>query len=262
VYRTARARLVDELGVEPGSRLRELESQILRQDPRLVPPPAAPEGSNIGAGMAMTAGATTGTRPTGPGGEARPLDGALDATARSGRQARWLVAAVAAILVAVGGAAVVWATGTERANPARPKPGSVFNEFDLAVNPGIGYDLDIPPDKPADWHATNNPRSPDYGFLDFYRTSAGPSRPGQISGVDLNNTNNFNAIHLVGPNDPVQMCRQLPQHGGGNVKLAHLTVGAKVCLRTWENRWAMLTITRMPPTLTSGLMLHVAVIND
>ncbi len=35
VYRDARARLVEELGLEPGPRLRELEGAILRQDPAL-----------------------------------------------------------------------------------------------------------------------------------------------------------------------------------------------------------------------------------
>jgi YVTN family beta-propeller protein len=38
-YRVARARLVDELGLEPGPELRELERGILAQDPRLQAPP-------------------------------------------------------------------------------------------------------------------------------------------------------------------------------------------------------------------------------
>jgi DNA-binding SARP family transcriptional activator len=36
-YRTTRARLVDELGIEPGPALQELEQQILRQDAALIP---------------------------------------------------------------------------------------------------------------------------------------------------------------------------------------------------------------------------------
>ena len=39
-YRHARARLVDEIGVEPGPELRRLHDAILRQDPSLEPPPA------------------------------------------------------------------------------------------------------------------------------------------------------------------------------------------------------------------------------
>ena len=44
-YRSARARLVQELGLEPGRALRDLESAILRQDPRSMPPPAPPSRS-------------------------------------------------------------------------------------------------------------------------------------------------------------------------------------------------------------------------
>jgi DNA-binding SARP family transcriptional activator len=46
-YRTARATLVRELGIEPGPRLRQLEAQVLRHDPALLPsarPPGAPPG--------------------------------------------------------------------------------------------------------------------------------------------------------------------------------------------------------------------------
>ena len=39
-YQDARAKLVDELGIEPGERLRELERAILAQDPGLAPPEA------------------------------------------------------------------------------------------------------------------------------------------------------------------------------------------------------------------------------
>ena len=38
-YRSARRTLVDELGVEPGPELRELEAAMLQQDPALAPPP-------------------------------------------------------------------------------------------------------------------------------------------------------------------------------------------------------------------------------
>ena len=38
VYRPARTSLVEELGIEPGRALAELEAAILRQDPALEPP--------------------------------------------------------------------------------------------------------------------------------------------------------------------------------------------------------------------------------
>ncbi len=42
VYRNARATLVEELGIEPGAALRNLEAAILKQDPALAVPVAAP----------------------------------------------------------------------------------------------------------------------------------------------------------------------------------------------------------------------------
>src|SRR3954471_3420695 len=43
-YRDARRTLVDEIGIEPGAALRELEHRILAQDPELdiAPPPPPP----------------------------------------------------------------------------------------------------------------------------------------------------------------------------------------------------------------------------
>lgn len=41
VYRAGRAALVDELGLEPGEELQELQRAILAHDPRLAPPPHA-----------------------------------------------------------------------------------------------------------------------------------------------------------------------------------------------------------------------------
>jgi DNA-binding SARP family transcriptional activator len=38
VYRQARQVMVEELGIEPGQRLRQLERDILRSDPALAPP--------------------------------------------------------------------------------------------------------------------------------------------------------------------------------------------------------------------------------
>ena len=39
-YAAGRRAMIDELGIEPGAELRELEGRILRQDPDLLPPPA------------------------------------------------------------------------------------------------------------------------------------------------------------------------------------------------------------------------------
>ena len=56
VYREGRHELVEELGVEPGPELRELEAAILRQDPTLLPPPSV-EGDVPDAGGSAQASA-------------------------------------------------------------------------------------------------------------------------------------------------------------------------------------------------------------
>lgn len=50
VYRAVRERLIDQLGLEPGLELRQLEAAILRDDPALLlrPPSAAPAGAGTG----------------------------------------------------------------------------------------------------------------------------------------------------------------------------------------------------------------------
>jgi DNA-binding SARP family transcriptional activator len=47
-YARARRTLVDDLGIEPGPELRELEARVLRQDPDLYPPAAAPALKGVG----------------------------------------------------------------------------------------------------------------------------------------------------------------------------------------------------------------------
>jgi DNA-binding SARP family transcriptional activator len=58
-YRAARARLADELGLEPGEPLRRLEQAILRQDPSLAP---APTPAPAQPGRSLVAFGTTPSR--------------------------------------------------------------------------------------------------------------------------------------------------------------------------------------------------------
>ena len=64
-YRQTRGVLVDELGIEPGRSLRELERAILRQDPSLDQPPLAPGGGRD-AGSASSSGARPSSRSFAP----------------------------------------------------------------------------------------------------------------------------------------------------------------------------------------------------
>ncbi|RVX45470.1 putative ATPase [Nonomuraea polychroma] len=65
--RTARHRLADELGIDPGPRLRDLESAVLAQDPRLDPPPARSAGTTgAHVGAATPAATRPDTAPVAP----------------------------------------------------------------------------------------------------------------------------------------------------------------------------------------------------
>ena len=64
-YRDARRALADELGIEPGERLRELEQAILTQDPRLdLAPGGRPGGTR--AGDAARSSAVSASSPSSP----------------------------------------------------------------------------------------------------------------------------------------------------------------------------------------------------
>jgi DNA-binding SARP family transcriptional activator/tetratricopeptide (TPR) repeat protein len=68
-YQDLRHRLVDELGIEPGTALRDLEVAILRQDPAIGPPASSPSGGYTGP--ADAAGGAAGARgPAGASGAA------------------------------------------------------------------------------------------------------------------------------------------------------------------------------------------------
>src|SRR5262249_34980950 len=75
-YRRARRHLIDELGIDPGPELRELEQAILRHDPGLWP-------------------------------EGPPAETSAPPAARSSRTRGRLAAALAALAVAVAGAAAI-----------------------------------------------------------------------------------------------------------------------------------------------------------
>ncbi|MEV1242772.1 AfsR/SARP family transcriptional regulator [Nonomuraea sp. NPDC050022] len=69
--RTARRRLADELGIDPGPALCDLESAVLAQDPRLDPPPARSAGT-AGAHVGGATPAATGPRTASVASDNRP----------------------------------------------------------------------------------------------------------------------------------------------------------------------------------------------
>ena len=79
-YKDARRKLVDELGIEPGEHLRDLERAILAHDPALASPAVERRRAAAGARREHAAG--------GPRGRPGVAPGALEAGARRGRPSR------------------------------------------------------------------------------------------------------------------------------------------------------------------------------
>jgi DNA-binding SARP family transcriptional activator len=95
-YRDARQALTEELGIEPGRELKELEAQILEQDPSLEPPPPskqqpeAPVPERWAATTAAVGAEHPGEQFVGREGELRDLEVALE-SALLGRGTLFLV---------------------------------------------------------------------------------------------------------------------------------------------------------------------------
>ena len=115
VYRAGRATFVDELGIEPGPALRELEAKILAQSPELAPP-AAPR------------------RPA-----RRPRSEPAAPAARGRRRAVGLAALIAggALLLAAAIGAAVWRGGDDGGAAQAPALDIARNSL-AAVDPSNG----------------------------------------------------------------------------------------------------------------------------
>jgi hypothetical protein len=149
--------------------------------------------------------------------------------------------------------------GTGGTSPA-PEP-KVFNEFDLALKPAFGYDLDIPPggnpEKNSGWRGDDET----YRHRDIYRTSR-TDPTDRLQGVQqpVTATDNHNAVTLVARTDPPQRCRGV-SGTGGNVSVQSLAIGSKICVRTREGRPVMLTVTSTAEGRDGTLGVHVTVLN-
>ena len=122
VYRETRRELVEELGIEPGQALRELESGILRQDDALDSP-AALSGSRT-----MTAGADRAPRLPRP-------DHAPDMPVPRARSWRPLLIGAAALMVVAATLAAVLAgeRGSSRSPPGSPNTIAVIDPRTTAI---------------------------------------------------------------------------------------------------------------------------------
>ena len=205
--------------------------------------------------LTLRAGTTAPAPDTGSAGHGPPPP--VDAGVAAGQSTaprslvryRPLIALVLLVVLAAAGF-VAWRLHVQQ---------GLFNDYELLLRPGIAYDLDIPPGRPADWHASNDIHSDDFSHTDLYRPVQGPD---QIGGVDIRGTNDYNVVQLVGGDDDPTVCRQLPMRGGGRVRLAGLEPGARICVRTHDGRWAQLTLLEVPAAREAPLLLRVVLLAD
>jgi DNA-binding SARP family transcriptional activator/tetratricopeptide (TPR) repeat protein len=125
-YREARARFVEELGIEPGPDLKELHDAILRDDPALAPAPAAGAvpGSAAAPVLAAAGAGAAGAAGAGGGGGADPAG----------------IAAAAAGAGAGGGGGGADAGAASAPAPVAPVVSAVSV---------VGVPCELPPDVPA-----------------------------------------------------------------------------------------------------------------
>jgi YVTN family beta-propeller protein len=123
VFQEGRRMLAEELGIDPGPALQELEHKILTQDPSLAAPAGGAPGSVRGA-QADVASDRTG--PALPARSARPMP------TRFANVRRHPVMAALLILVVVGAAAVPASIALRDGNPVPPIAGDAVGVIDVA----------------------------------------------------------------------------------------------------------------------------------
>jgi hypothetical protein len=144
---------------------------------------------------------------------------------------------------------------TSSTAPAPAPAAAVLNTFRIKVQPGWGYDLDIPqgqdPYQNADWHnKTPDPR-------DIYRTSK-TSPDDHISGTSADGR--YNPVRLLAPSDGPPVCVSLRDELGGNVKLSDIHVGDRICVGTHQGHSAIMTVVQMPRDRLSVLVVDVTLL--
>ncbi|WNV88048.1 BTAD domain-containing putative transcriptional regulator [Umezawaea sp. Da 62-37] len=241
VYGDLRSVLRDQLGTEPAAPLRDLYESIVREEVPVVRPGAGPPRAVPDDRLESRGG---------PGDE--------NPRRRSTRQVFALCGAI--LLLAV---VTAWpgpgSTVQQAPSTAAPTEAGV-NEYSLEVHPGTAYDLDVLPGEPTDRYVGSAQDDPGWNQLDLYRTMSGPD---QISGVDTTRTGlagAYNVVRLLNREAGTADCPRLPEQGGGKVMLSSLSQGAKVCVRTNQRRWVLLTVEREPAQRLEPIRVLVTVL--
>jgi nucleoside phosphorylase len=134
----------------------------------------------------------------------------------------------------------------------------VYTEFCLALAPGFGYDVDLPPGEAVTVGSGWQGEDSTYALRDLYLSSAAPSLYAiEHSGKDVH------FVRAMPENTGPADCQRLTGGDGssGPVLLRDLEVGAKLCMFSYEARWAMLQIASMPAGSDQALRIYVTVLD-
>lgn len=245
-----RTRMREESGLDPSPALDHLQRQILthHNDLARTPQPATTAASIVFAETAPP-----------------PTTAARTIRAEPPAAIRRRLVPLAVLTALLAAAAAAW--GVSSAGTGDPGhrlrgaavPTGPLNEFDLMVMPGVGYDLDILPGQPVSQHAGAKPSTPEYRYLDLYRTWGGED---QLGGVDFRQINDYNTLTVVPSGADSAYCRALPTGAAGKAVVSRLSVGSQICLNTNDGRWALITVRELPATRLAPLRVHIALAAD
>jgi DNA-binding SARP family transcriptional activator/DNA-binding beta-propeller fold protein YncE len=235
VYRDTRRALLDELGVEPGPALRELEQAILRQDPSLgaPAPPPAPIATRIGRRWPLLVGAA-----------------ALAGAALAAMLAFAHPGGAKAVVVKPHSVAVIDpaknALVKDIAVGAYPGPLAADDEFVYVSNIGDATMSRIFPDKRTVYDAGSLSRAIDLAAVDKHLWAADggvpghtPAPPGTVLDYDLR------TAHM-------RMLRVGPSVEGSDEEQTTLAADAKGG-EVWAGNKDSATVTQLEPPTTAKI---------
>lgn len=137
---------------------------------------------------------------------------------------------------------------------SQPPPDNIYNQFELVIDPGYSYGLDLPPGaSPSSARAVQ--WTP--GVHDLYRAGNPPTD--QFSGIP-NSSGSYNGIQAASASATTATSARETPVKDGNVKVATLRLHSKICIRTASGRGALLEVVELSDDKTV-LQLHITVAN-
>jgi hypothetical protein len=126
----------------------------------------------------------------------------------------------------------------------RGKSTGIFAESDLSMKLGHGHDLDLIPGDSVTTNRGWSTKDAEYKYRDIYISAEDTALYAPLPpGMRLQNR-----VKLMRDGDDPAACRELPDGigGAGTIYVRDLAVDDNICAFTYEGRWAMLRVNRLP----------------